>query len=232
MNILRTVALGSVVAITTIVPAGARAQLGGALVFTPYVGVYAPSNDIGRMLVTAPGGSAEAWARHQSAAAFGANASYWMTDHMAIEGGLVYSSSDLKGTVLTNLNGTTASESPADHANVWLGSAKFMVQLLPPESDFNLRFGIGPAIITRNGTAYKDSEGTVTGLTDVGAAMSLCTRIAVTPKIGLRIRAEDFMYQAKLGFENHVNPSDSFAFGARTQHDFVFSAGLQLFLNR
>src|SRR5205085_256041 len=84
--------------------------------------------------------------------------------------------------------------------------------------------GGGPALITRSGSAYKETVGRDVGLTDFGAAVSLCTRYSFTPNIGLRFRAEDFIYRAKLGYENSANPSENLTLGARTQHDFVLSA--------
>ena len=92
--------------------------------------------------------------------------------------------------------------------------------------------GIGPALITRSGTAFSSSAGKLTGLTDVGAAMSLCTRLSLTEKLGIRLRAEDYIYRSRLGFESAVNAANNYQFEAKTQNDFVFSAGLQFFTNR
>jgi hypothetical protein len=106
-----------------------------------------------------------------------------------------------------------------------------MVQLLPAESDYNLRLGFGPALITRNGSAYKsDAEGSYTGLTDVGAVISLCTRLRLTDMFSLRLRGEDYFYQANVGFKDQLT-GQSIAFGDRKQNDFVFSLGFQMFLN-
>jgi len=233
MSTVRFVTLAGVLAAAMITPAQARGQLSGKFVVTPYVGAYLPSTDLARINVGAGANFVNAAIKHQSTAAFGANASYWLNDRFAIEGGLLYANTDLKGSMLTNENGALTTTPLADHANVWLGSTKLMIQVLPQESDFNLRFGIGPALITRNGSAYKsDVEGKVTGLTDFGAAMSLCSRLALSPNVGLRLRVENYMYKAKIGYESFGSPSNSLAFDSRTQNDFVLSAGLQFFLNR
>ena len=233
MSTVRIVALAGVVAAAMVAPAPARAQLAGKFVVTPYVGAYLPSTDIAKVNLAVPGTSLDAGLKHQTAAAFGANASYWLNDRFAIEGGVLYSSSDLKGTVALNEPAGFTAMSVADHANIWLGSTKLMVQVLPQDSPFNLRFGVGPAIISRNGSAYKSEGGDkITGLTDVGAAMSLCSRLALTPNLGLRLRVENYMYKARLGYESSVSPSDNYKFDSRMQNDLVLSAGLQVFLNR
>ena len=221
MSTVRMLALASVVAAAAASPAGA--QLAGKFVVTPYVGAYMPSTDLAHFTGVADGFAA----KQNSAAAFGANASYWVNDRMAIEGGLLYSGSHLKHPFFGETGAPTL---VTEHANLWLGSAKLMVQVLPAESDFNLRFGVGPALISRSGSAYNDAEGKVTGLTDLGAAMSLCSRMGLTSNTALRLRVEDYLYRAKLGFESSLNPSDNLSLGARTQNDFVVSLGLQIFL--
>jgi hypothetical protein len=225
--------MASLAAAVVIGPTLASAQLSGAVIVTPYVGIYTPTNDVARAGFATVGSSATLAARHQSAAAFGANLSYWLNDRFGIEGGAVYSGSHLKSSGQINEpTGTTLFPPTSEQAHVWLGSAKLMMQLMPTESDFNLRFGFGPAIISRGGSAYaSDADGKFTGLTDVGAAMSLCTRIPLMSNVAVRLRAEDYMYESKIAWKANI-PSEDLSLKQRTQHDFIFSAGLQLFLNR
>jgi len=222
MSTVRMLALASVVAVAAASPA--RAQLAGKFIVTPYVGAYMPSTDVGRFTGTAAGFTV----KQKTAPALGANLSYWLNDRMAIEGGALYSGSDVKHPFFSE---TGTPSLITEHANLWLGAAKLMMQVLPPESDFNLRFGIGPAFISRSGSAYKDDNMKLTGLTDVGAAMSLCSRMALTSSTALRLRVEDYVYRTKLGFESYTTPSDNFSLDARTQNDFVVSLGFQIFLN-
>ena len=226
--------LTGTIAAAMVVSVPARAQLGGKFVVTPYVGAYLPSTDIAKVNLAVPGSSLDASLKHQASAAFGANASYWINDRFAIEGGVLYSRSDVKTAIAVNDNGDVTAGSASNHANVWLGSTKLMVQLLPQESSFNLRFGIGPAIIARSGSAFTSGDiiNKYTGLTDFGAAMSLCSRLALTPNLGLRIRLENYMYKAKLDGQDVLGPGQNFSFDSRMQNDLVLSAGLQLFLNR
>jgi hypothetical protein len=223
--------LASLAGAIAVVPSLASAQLAGGVVVTPYIGAYTPTNQIARTGSTPQGASLTVDAKHQAAAAFGANVSYWFTDRFAIEGGGVYTSSNLKSLTTINDPSVITSATQTRNAHVWLGSAKLMMQLLPVEDAFNLRFGIGPAIISRGGSAYNaNSDGQITGLTDYGAAASLCTRISFTPNVAIRLRAEDYMYYSGMGWRSAASPTENFAFDSRMQHDFIFSAGLQLFL--
>jgi outer membrane protein W len=213
--------------------ANAAAQMSGRIVLTPYAAAYVPSNDLVKASAVGGGLSVVGNAKHQAGFAYGLNGSYWLNDRTAIELGGAYAFSDVKGSLLTSDVGGVTSGSSSENAHVIFGSAKVMFHLLPPDSKFNLRLGVGPAIISRGGTAYKsDAEGKVTGLTDVGAAMSLCSRIPLAKDVGIRLRAENYLYQAKLKFVDKLDPSGSFAFDSRIQNDFIFSAGVQLFLNK
>jgi hypothetical protein len=227
----RMLALAASSVLAVLAPASAPAQLGGKFVFTPYVGAYVPSGDLVRSSLTAGDVAAAGSARHRSSVAFGTTGSFWVTDRVGLEGGLVYSSSSLKSGGFLNEAGVVTPGSGRDYANVWLGSAKLMVQLLPPESDYNVRLGFGPALITRNGSAYaSDAEGSYTGLTDLGAVLSMCTRLRLTDMFSLRLRGEDYIYQANVGFKDKLT-GQTIPFGERQQNDFVFSLGLQMFLN-
>lgn len=211
----------------------AAQNLGGGIVVTPYMGVYVPTNDIARVGVTTSGAAVTGNIKHQTALVSGLNLSYWLTDRLGIEGGAAYTKSGVSGSLTVPTSSGIIQRNNSQYAHVWLGSAKLMVQLLPQESEFNLRLGVGPAIISRAGKAYAgNSEGKMTGATDIGAALSLCSRIPVTSNIGLRLRAEDYMYSGKLGFESATSGVDNFKLDSRFQNDLVFSAGLQLFLNR
>lgn len=233
MRIIKLLQVTRVAGLAIIVPGLAAAQLAGSVVVTPYVGLYTPSTNLGDISASAGGNAASLKFKHQTAAAFGANVSYWFNERFALEGGAAYVASDLKGTAALNELGSLTAGSETQNAHLWLGSAKVMVQLLPAASDFNLRFGIGPAIISRGGTAYKEDAGVkLTGLTDYGAAMSLCSRLPLTRSVAIRLRAEDYMYQSKIGWRDATDPTANFDLGAKMQHDFVFSAGLQLFMNR
>lgn len=227
METIRLLTRVSVTTLLVLTPQMATAQLAGRLVLTPYVGAYVPSNDVAKVGLSSSSISMAASLKHESGFAYGANASYWLTDRFAIEAGGLYATSDLRGSVSVREDNVIATEPVSDAAHVWFGSAKLMVQLLPPENGLNLRLGAGPAIVSRRGPAYKTDEfGRTTGLTNFGGAFSLCTRLPLSPSLGLRLRAEDYLYRANLGYRSTTG-LESFDFGSRTQNDFVFSAGLQ-----
>jgi hypothetical protein len=169
--------------------------------------------------------------KQQLGVAGGANLSYWLSERFALEAGTAYAGSELKGWRTMRDASGSRSGAIAENAHVLLGSAKLMIQLLPPFNRYNMRFGLGPAIISRGGSAYgSDQYGKFTGLTDVGAAFSLCTRVPLTSDIGVRLRAEDFLYQAKLGYQPSAAPGQTIQFGPKLQNDVVLSAGLQVFM--
>ncbi|HSQ30316.1 MAG TPA: hypothetical protein VLN49_10725 [Gemmatimonadaceae bacterium] len=228
-NVLRLASLAVAVAAA---PGGLAAQLAGGVIVTPYAGVYVPTNDIISFGVNRAGATT-ANVKHETAFLSGVNLSYWLTDRIGLEGGAAYTKSGVKGNLLVENTGGGTFQSATEYAHIWLGSAKMMVQLLPQASDFNLRLGFGPAIVSRAGKAYSsDSEGKVTGKTDIGGVVSLCSRLPVSSMVSVRLRAEDYMYSGKIGYKSSVSPADNLSFDSRFQHDLVFSAGLQLFLNK
>lgn len=215
------------------VPLVASAQKAGSWVFTPYAGVYLPTTDVGRLSATAGGSSASVAIRHDNALALGATANYWFTERMALELGGAYAFSHATGVVSASGTGGAISASGDEHAYVTLGTAKLMFALLEPSNGAQLRLGVGPAVIHRGGTAYQaDSDGTsIAGRTDLGGALSLCTRLPIRGALSLRVRAEDYVYNARLGLRGGDGTSDV-DFPRRFQNDFLLSLGLQIGLSR
>ena len=209
--------------------AAANAQPARRLIVTPYAGVYTPTTSLARVGAAGGGASASLNLKQKTAAALGGNVSYWFTERTAVEVGAAYAFSDAKASARIAGTGNEFAGAASQNAYALLASAKLMVGLLPSTSPFNLRFGVGPALVTRGGSAYKaDANGKFSGLTDVGAAASLCTKIPITKAVGLRLRGESFMYTAKLRFEDPVDPTNNFRFDSRFQNDLLFSAGLQI----
>lgn len=219
-----------------VVAASATAQeqeARGKMVLTPYAGVFVPSTDVAQFDLGAGSSSISAALKQKTGFALGATGNYWLNDRFAIELGGAYVMSDAKGTVALDdpTGGFFGSE--AQSAHLWLGTAKLMMNLMPATSDFRLRLGVGPAIINRGGPAYKSDEETkVSGLTDFGGAVSLCTRIPIAGAIAVRLRGETYLYQSQLKIVDRSDPGSSFNFDRRFQSDFVFSAGLQFGFSR
>ena len=156
-----------------------------------------------------------------------------LDDRFAIEAGGMYSRNTLRADLLMNQTGTPATTIHAsDGADVWAGTLKLMFETLPPGSEHNLRVGLGPALITRGGPAYRPVAEGRWGLTDVGAALSICTRVPLGSFADLRLRAEDLVYKARQTWESQTVPGASLRSDPRLQHDFVLSVGLQMGLRR
>ena len=211
----------------------AAQQIGGGIIVTPYMGVYVPTNDIAAVAVSEGGSSLRSSIKHQTALVSGLNVSYWLSNHLGVEAGGAYTKSGINASATLDDGTGPIAATGSQYAHVWLGSAKLMVQWMSQTSNLNFRLGLGPAIVSRAGAAYaSDAESKITGKTDVGGVVSLCSRLPVSNLIAIRLRAEDYMYKGKLGYESTTTPSDNFTFDSRFQHDLVFTAGLQLFLNR
>ena len=214
-------------------PMVARAQTTSRLVITPYAGVYTPTTNLAHVGAAMGGQSARLTLKQKTALALGGNMSYWFTERTALEVGAAYAFSDARASTRVFGGGQGFAFSGSENAYALLGSAKLMVSVLPSTSPMSLRVGVGPAVVTRGGDAYKaDESGKFRGLTDVGGAFSLCTKIPITKLLAVRLRGEDYMYSAKLKFENSVDPTTNYAFESKFQHDLLFSVGLQFAFGR
>lgn len=201
---------------------------------TPYVGMFVPATKLARMNMTVDGTSFGASISQKNALAFGLTGSYWWSERFGFELGGAYAMSDASGVFRTNGGNLDLGGAASERANVLLASARLMIGILPIGKDGQLRLGVGPAIVNRGGKAYRtDGDGKFLGLTDLGGAVSLCTRIPMTELLAIRIRAEDYMYQSQLKVRPvGLDATQSFAFDKRFQHDFMLSAGLQLGFRR
>lgn len=205
----------------------------GRIVITPYAGVFVSGGDVAEIDLAAGGTRMVAALKQQTGLALGATGSYWLNDRFSLEAGGSYVMSDAKGTVALNDPTGHFFGGQAQTAHLWMGTAKLMMNLMPSTSEFRLRLGAGPAVINRGGPAYKsDDEVKISGLTDWGGAVSLCTRIPITGALGLRLRGESYLYESRLKVIDRSDPTGGYLFGKKFQTDFVFSAGLQFAFNR
>lgn len=219
-------------ALVGLAPCAGEAQILDRITVTPYIGWYTPVSSLGTMGETGEVGGILRKLEQRPELAMGANASYWINRRVAIELGGMFAASDVRSTVLVSASNPAASGAVSRDAHVVFGSLKIMAHLMPEESPFNVRLGIGPAIVSRAGPAYRTSDGDFTGLTDVGTAISACTRVPIADRVRLRLRAEHYLYQTRIGFRSTSDPAANYNFGAKFQNDFVLSTGLQLFLGR
>jgi hypothetical protein len=210
-------------------PLAAQSQERGEWVVTPYVGLYAPANQFAKFDGAFAGVSTSLSTRHESALALGGTVNYWFTDRLAVEVGGTYAYSHLGGTATVTAGGVPFAGDIGKSAHVVMGTAKLMFALLPPDAGYQVRFGIGPAFVSRGGDAYTGDPNTqFSGLTNYGAAASLCTHIKITGPLSVRLRAEDYMYKSSLRVRDLSNAAADIGFPHRFQNDFVLSAGLQI----
>ena len=207
------------------------AQIANRIVVTPYAGVFMPSSRIAELKSDMGGIRSAIGIRQQNSLALGLNASYWFNGFAGVELGGAWAFSDARASLALSDQVSGFSFTGNESARVLMGSAKLMMNIIPLTERSALRLGVGPAIINRGGSAYKaDDTGDFSGLTDIGGAISLCSRLPLTDFLSLRLRAEDYMYSSRLKFRDFSTPTEVFSFGSKLQNDFIFSAGLQLFL--
>ena len=228
MKTSRSLLLATAAVVGLLGARAADAQANRRIVVTPYAGVFVPNTKVAQFRSEAGGTDHVVGIRQQSALALGANASYWFNNVTGMEVGGAWAFSDARpsGGLWNEVPGSLAT---TESARVLFASAKLMLNLVPFSERTALRFGVGPAIISHGGSAYQaDEGGTFKGLTDFGGAVSLCSKIPLTDFLGLRLRAESFIYSSKFRFENATSPADDVEFAAKIQNDFIFSAGLQM----
>ncbi len=231
MSVARKAA--TLAAITAVLPLTALAQPLGKIVVTPYVGVFAPNTALAEAKHTDGSGAVASRIEQRNALALGATGAYWFAPRASMEVGALYAWSDVRSKFVLNQPGAFETFYEARNAGVFIGTAKLMVGLFPATSDFQLRLGFGPALIAHVGSAYnRGADGSITGRTTVGGAVSLCTKVPIASRMALRLRVEDYMYQARLGWKDMSDPAANFKFARRFQQDFVLSTGLQIGLMR
>lgn len=205
-----------------------NAQATRRIVFTPYAGVFAPSSRVAELKSDMGGVTSAIGIRQQNSLALGMNASYWFNGFAGVELGGAWAFSDARASLALANQVSGFSLTGNESARVIMGSAKLMVNLMPVSQRTALRLGVGPAIISRGGSAYKaDDNGDFSGLTDIGGAISLCSRIPLTDFLSLRMRAENYMYSSRLKFRD-FSTNEEFSFSSKLQNDLIFSAGLQM----
>ena len=160
-----------------LVPLTAGAQPLGKIVVTPYVGAYAPANELAKMRAHAVGSAVAANVAQRNGLALGATGALWFAPRVSVELGALYVWSDLSSEFAFSQPGSLGTAVPVvDNAGLLMGAAKLMVGLFPATSDFQLRFGAGPAIITRMGSAYKADAREDHGSHGFWGALSLCPK--------------------------------------------------------
>ena len=98
------------------------------------------------------------------------------------------------------------------HTNLSFGAAKVMIGRSPRKSGISYMVGGGFGVEHRKKSVLDPSVGS----TNAGPALAAMLRIPIDGQVGLRLDAEDLIYQADWGL------------GKKTRNDFLLSAGLSI----
>jgi hypothetical protein len=225
---MKRMACSGALVLGVIIANSAGAQEMQRIVVTPYAGIFVPSSSIAEAPLDIGGRPGVAGIEQQPGLATGITASFSFNNFAGVELSGAWAFSDVK------MSPMLAAQIPGfaerhESARVLMGAAKLMINLLPINRRAALRLGVGPAVISRGGSAFKaDDRGDFDGVTDVGGAISLCTRLPLSDFLAVRIRAENFMYASRLRYRDFSESSPSFTFNSNLQNDLIFSAGLQM----
>ncbi len=168
--ILTLVALAALMDIAT--PAVAqRVQL------VPNIGVYVPTTNL---LQAVQGEEYE----QQVSLTVGGQLDFWFGNRIGVQGTGSYAPSSLS----VSANGTSAVED----ANIFTGTGRLLVYLIPDSSPVSFLVTGGVALINRGGSAY---EGAV-DRTDVGGALGASVGFRLGPVVNLRVTADSYLYNA------------------------------------
>ena len=207
----------------------AHAQETTRIVITPYAGIFVPSARIAETPVDVGGELVLAGIRQQTSIASGLTAGYSFNNFAGLEVSGAWAFSEATGSTTLAEAAPGLSFPRHGSAHVVMGAVKLMINLLPLTDRAALRLGLGPAVISRGGSAFTaNNAGEFGGLTDVGGAISLCSRLPLTDFLAIRLRAENYLYTSNLTFRANSQPTGTFRFASQRQNDFMFSAGLQM----
>lgn len=168
----------------------------GSLTFTPWAGIYVPTKNEFSSVGTD--------IKRNNSFIGGARLTFWGNSPLGLEftGGYAPANVEVAGGTINEDRNT----------NVFVGSAKLMLGVSPAGSSFGIYVGGGPAIIRRGEDVTEESESS----TDWGGVLGAGIRLPLGSSLGLRIDAEDYLYNGDF------DGSDDF------QNDLVLSAGLSL----
>jgi hypothetical protein len=166
----------------------------GSVSLTPWAGIYVPTKN--------EFSSVDNDIKRNNAFMAGARLTFWGNSPLGLELTGGYSPAKVE------IAGGTINEDK--NTNVFVGSAKLMLGISPASSSFGLYVGAGPALIRRGEDVTAESE----SATDWGGVIGAGLRLPLGSSVGLRIDAEDYLYNGDFIGE------DDF------QNDLVLSAGL------
>ena len=189
------------------VPAVAAAQ---RISFAPTVGVYIPTSE----LIKAASGQQF---KQEITIDVGGRLGIGLSRRLGVELAGTYAPSKLK----FDLSSTGGAATKID-ANVFSGSGKINLQLIPITSPVAFIVSGGVGVVRRSGAAYTDSP----HKTDVGGVVGASLRLNLGGLLRLQFSAEDYVYKAK--YAPSLTTSGGFTLVDKTQNDIHLSVGIGL----
>ncbi|MDH3459023.1 MAG: hypothetical protein OER90_19455 [Gemmatimonadota bacterium] len=179
----------------------------------PTVGVYAPTNDLVNSLIS--GGSTIAF-RQKVGLALGGRIGISFGPRL----GLTATGSYVPSTLQATITETGISQNAAQNTNLWFGTGRLNVWLLPPSSILALGLNGGVGVVGRGATTVLDDNGTAytdQSRNDIGGVVGGTVGVNLGV-LGVFVSVDDYIY----------NPSvfEQLGVKSETQNDLQFSFGL------
>jgi hypothetical protein len=162
---------------------------------TPFAGAYVPTADLSNLGTSV---------KNKTSLAVGTRLTFWGAGRLGVEGTFAFAPSKLTSPPGGSVN---------VNARVVTGSASLLLGILPAGSTSALFLRAGPAVIARGGDAFNN----ISNKTKWGGVVGAGVRVPLG-SVGLRVDAEDYLYNGKFG----SNGRSSF------QNDLMFTAGLAI----
>jgi hypothetical protein len=191
-----------VLALMSAVMAVATSSLAAQRVaLVPDIGVYIPTRDL---IDVANGGTLH----QQISLSVGGKLDLWFGNRIGIQATGSYAPSRLSFSV------TEVGVQPVqEDANIFMGSGRLMVYLVPPTSPVSFLINGGVGLVNRSGTAYADLE----DKTDLGGTVGATIGFRLGRVLQLRLSGESYIYNPSFYQQTDVE--------GRTQNDINLSFG-------
>ena len=171
--------------------------------FTPNIGVYVPTTE----LVRAANGEEF---KQEMSLTLGGRLGISLGQRLGLEFTGAYAPSDLKVTA-------TGLADQSEDANVFTGSGRISLQLVPYTSPVAFVVTGGVGVINRSGAFYAN----VQNKTDIGGTLGASARFRLGSLLRLQVSAEDYIYKPRAEIPG-FGPGDE----KRTQNDIHLSIGV------
>lgn len=198
---------------TTLIAPSAHAQ---RFSLAPTIGIYAPTQDLVSGIVN--GGGTVAF-KQQVGLAVGGRMGLGFGSHVGLTATGSYVPKSLQATVTQN----GVAQSTEDYTNLWFGTGRLNVWLLPPSSILALGVNGGVGVVGRGETVVTDDAGNRyvdQSRTDVGGVVGGTVGLNLGV-IGLFVSVDDYIYKSSvfedLGVKSPTQNDLQFSFGFGTR---------------